>query len=117
MDMNDITTALSGLGVPVYDGYPATGARLPYIVHRPFLVDVPDTAVCGDAVSWDYQHAVYCCGASVEASFNLAKMVLGALQGKRIGGSVLATSMGYVGARVEGHYESQVTAQSYQGGI
>ena len=117
MEMSDITAALEGIGVPVYEGYPASGARLPYVVHRPLLIDVPDTAVCGDAVSWNYQHAVYCCGASVEASFNLARLVMSTLQGKRVGDSTLATTMGYSGALMEGRYESQVTAQAYQGGI
>ena len=117
MNMSDITEALSGLGVQVYVGYPPTGVQLPYVVHRPGLIDVPDIAVCGGAVDWDFSHDLYACGASVEASFNLAKLVLGARQGNRIGDSTLATSMGYMGAQVEGHYESQVTAQSYQGGL
>ena len=51
MNMSDITAALEGIGVPVYEGYPVSGARLPYVVHRPLLIDVPDTAVCGEAVS------------------------------------------------------------------
>ena len=117
MEMSDIGTALEagGVGVPVYPGYPVTGAVLPYVVYRPLLVAVPDLALCGDAVAWDFQFAVYCCGASVEASFNLAKIVAGVLQGKHVEGSTLTTSMGYIGAFLEGRYESQVTAQIYQG--
>ena len=117
MDMSDITTALGDIGVPVYPGYPKTGARLPYIVHRPLMVDADGVALCGLAVSWNFQHAVYCCGSSVEASYNLARMVLEALHGNRVGDSILVTSMGYVGASVEGHYESQVVARVNQGGL
>ena len=115
MEMSDLTTALEGIGVPVYRGYPMSGARLPYVVCRPLLVDVSDLVMGGDAVAWNLQFAIYCCGESVEASFNLAKIVMGTLQGKRVGGSSLTTSMGYSGAFIEGHYESQVTTQVYQG--
>lgn len=121
MEMSDIGTELeAGLeasGVPVYPGYPETDAVLPYVVYRPLLVAVPSEAfaLCGGAVAWDFQFAVYCCGGSVEASFNLAKIVAGVLQGKHVEGSTLTTSMGYIGAFLEGRYESQVTAQVYQG--
>lgn len=117
MDASALSSLLSGIGVPVYSGYPDSGAMLPYIVHRPLLMDVQDAAICGDAISWDSQQAVYCCGGSVEAANNLSLLVMGALQGHRLSGSTLATSMSYSGAIVEGHYESQVTVQSYQGGL
>lgn len=117
MDTSALSSLLSGIGVPVYSGYPDSRAMLPYIVHRPLLMDVPDTAICGNAISWDSQQAVYCCGESVDATNNLSLLVIGALQGRRSGGSTLATSMGYSGAIVDGHYESQVTVQSYQGGL
>ena len=103
--------------VPSHEGYPPTGAKLPYVVSRPLLVDDVELALNGDALGWDFQFSLYCCGASVEASFNLALAVIGTLQGARVGGTTLAASMGYNGAEVEGHYESQVTVQLNQGGI
>lgn len=103
---------------PSYIGYAATGAQLPYVVTRPLLMDDGfdlERALDGSAIGWDTQISLYCCGASVEASYNLALMVMGDLDGKRVAGTTLATSMGYVGAPVEGHYETQVTAQLIQG--
>jgi len=111
-DITDLITE-----VPTISGYPPTGAKLPYVVHRPLLVDDIELAISGDALGWDYQTSLYCCAASVEASFNLALAVIGTLQGKRVGNTTLSASMGYSGAPVEGHYESQVTVQLNQGGI
>lgn len=102
---------------PVYTGYAATGATLPYVVHRPLLVDDQTVAISGDAVDWDFQTTLYCAGGSVEASFNLALAVAGTLQGARVGGTTLSASIGYSGAEVDGHYESQITVQLNQGGI
>ena len=103
--------------VPVHTGYPPTGAKLPYIVHRPLIVEGMEAAISGDATGWDFQTTLYCCAASVEASFNLALAVSGTLQGARVGGTALSASIGYVGAQLEGHYESQVTAQLNQGSV
>jgi hypothetical protein len=111
-DITDLVTI-----APAYTGYAPTDAVLPYVAHRPLLVDSLETAINGDALDWDYQTTLYCCGGSVEASFNLALSVAGTLQGARIGNTTLSTSIGYVGAPVEGHYESQVTVQLNQGGI
>ena len=112
---SDITALVTQ--VPVYPGYPPTGAQLPYVVHRPLLVDDLELALSGDAIDWDYQTTLYCCAASVEASINLALAVAGTLQGQRVGGTTLSTSIGYSGAPIEGNYESQVTVQLNQGGI
>lgn len=102
---------------PVYNGYAPTDAALPYVVHRPLTLNSAGLALSGDALGWDYQTTLYCCGASVEAAFNLALAVIGTLQGKRVGGSTLSTSIGYSSVQVEGHYESQITVQLNQGGI
>jgi hypothetical protein len=102
---------------PLYTGYPPTDASLPYVVHRPLIVDSDVPALSGDAIDWDFQTSLYCCGASVEASFNLALAVAGTLQGARVGDTTLSASIGYIGTQVEGHYESQVTVQLNQGGI
>lgn len=99
------------------EGYPGTKERLPYVVNRPLIVDDLTVALAGNAIDWDLQFSLYCCAASVEASFNLAMDVMNQLQGARAGGTTLTTSMGYTGAQVEGHYESQVTVQLNQGGI
>lgn len=117
MDMSQITDLLDDLEVPHYDGYPSTGARLPYVVNRPLLIDPINLAISGDAIDWDYQFTLYCCGGSVAASFNLAQMVMSHLQGKRVGSVAISTSMGYSGAQVEGHYESAVVVQLNSGGL
>lgn len=98
-------------------GYPSTDQQLPYVVGRPLIIDDLEVALAGNGNVWDFQFSLYCCAASVEASFNLAVAVMGELHGQRAGGTALSTSMGYSGAQVEGHYESQVTVQLNQGSI
>jgi len=115
--LTEVSDIIKASNLAVYNGYPTTGATLPYTVHRPLIIDVDDLALSGDTLGWDYQTALYACGASVEASFNLALLLMRTLQGQRVGGTVISTSMGYSGAQVEGHYESQVTIQLNQGGI
>ncbi len=111
-DIDDLVTQ-----VPSHVGYAPTGAALPYVVLRPLIVEDPEVAMAGNAIDWGVQFSLYCCAASVEASFNLALSVIGTLQGQRVGGTTLSASMGYNGAPVEGHYESQVTVQLNQGDI
>jgi hypothetical protein len=114
--LNDIDGLITA--VPAYIGYAPTGAQLPYAVIRPLDVGTDtDLNLDGSVVDWNMQASVYCCGASVEASFNIALSVIGTLQGARAGGTTLSASMGYNGAPVEGHYESQVTVQRFQGGL
>lgn len=117
MDSSDITAALASVPVTHYEGFPATGARLPYTVTRPLLVDPYTGAIAGDSLGWDVNFTTYCAAASPDASYNLAIAVMATLEGKRIGDSPVRVSTGYVGASVEGHYESQVTIQTDQGGI
>lgn len=112
--LNDIDALIPGNS---HIGYAPTGAKLPYTVLRPLIVEDPEVALAGNAINWGVQFSIYCCGASVEASFNLAVSVIGTLQGQRVGSTTLSTSMGYNGAPVEGHYESQVTVQLNQGAI
>lgn len=115
---NEITALAEAAADPaVHEGYPPTGATVPYSVHRPLSVNPEAEAVTGDAIDWDYQSTLYACGASVEASFNLAMLLLTALQGARAGGTTLRASMGYSGAPVEGHYECAVIVQLNQGGM
>ena len=115
--LNDITALGQAAGLTIHMGYAPTGAKLPYTVHRPLILDDIEVAIAGNAIDWDYQTSLYACGASVEASFNLAVELIHALQGAPCGGTTLSTSMGYSGAPVEGHYETQVTVQLNQGGI
>lgn len=103
--------------VSTFSGYAVTGARLPYVTGRALYLDPGEPALDGSAVAWDDQYSLYCSGASVEAADNLARYVMRTLQGARVGGTTVSTSMGYSGAVVEGHYESQVTAQLHQGDI
>ncbi len=117
MDISEITAALAPVPVPHHEGMAPTGARLPYTVSRPMLVDPLTGAINGDAIGWDLSFTIYCCGASVAASFNLAQAVIATLHGKRVGDSTLAASLGYAGAPVEGQYESQVTVQINRGSI
>lgn len=113
---NDITNMVTA--APAHEGYAPTGAKVPYVVSRPLLFqDELDRALSGDPVAWDTQYSLYCAGGSVEASFNLAVLVMQELDGQYVAGTTLKTSMGYIGAQVEGHYESQVTVQLNQGGI
>lgn len=112
---NDITNLVAA--APAHEGYAPTGAKPPYVVSRPLLTDDLARALDGSPIDWDFQFSLYCAGASVEASWNLAILVMKDLDGKRVGGTTLSTSMGYIGAQVEGHYESQVTVQLNQGGI
>lgn len=109
--------ALIRPGITHYSGYPATKARLPYVVARPLLIDFTALTLDGGASDWDYTFSLFACGGSVDASFNLAKAVVQDLHGARLGDTTLACSVGYVGAEVEGHYETQVTVQLNQGGL
>lgn len=114
--LNDINALITV--VPAYVGYAPTGTELPYVVTRPLDIGRDtDLNLDGSVVDWNTQVSVFCCAAGVEASFNLALAVMGTLQGARVQGTALATSMGYNGAEVEGHYESQVTVQLNQGGF
>lgn len=116
MKLSDITDLITVTAA--YPGYAPTGTKLPYVAARPLLVDPEeDIAITGDGIAWDYQFSLYCCAGSVEAAFNLAVAVMADLQGARVGGSTLSCSMGYDGALVEGHYESQVTVQINQGAL
>lgn len=116
MDMEQIRQML-GQDYPSYIGYAATNAQLPYAVIRPLATDPADVAVAGTVYAWDNDLSLYCCGGSVEASYNLSKDAVRKLAGQRYGGSTLVARIGYVGAAVEGHYESQVTIETTQGVI
>jgi hypothetical protein len=115
--MTDVSGLLRAAGIPTFDGYPGTGSTVPYVVVRPMILDPEVLALCGETLDWDFNFGVYCCAASVEASFNLAKMSVAALQGKRVGGSTLSCTMGYVGAQTESRYETQITVQINQGAL
>lgn len=113
--INDLEALLTDLDSVI--GYARTDQVVPYVVIRPLYLGTADDveALSGDALGWDQQISVYCCGASVEACYNLALDVMARCQGKRAGGHTMSTSLGYVGAPVEGHFESQVTIQMNQG--
>ncbi|QKN87713.1 hypothetical protein IXEL_12 [Microbacterium phage Ixel] len=115
--MDDIKSLAEAASLTVHNGYAPTGAHVPYTVQRPIIMAENERAVAGNGISWDQQMGLYACGASVEASYNLALDLMRAIDGKPSGGSTLSTSMGYSGAQVEGHYETQVTVQLTQGGI
>ena len=112
---NDIIVLVTS--APAFVGNAPSGQKMPYVASSVLLIDDLELAINGQAIDWDFQFSLYCAAASVEASYNLAVMVCQDLQGKRVGGTTLSTSVGYNGAPVEGHYESQVTVQLNQGGI
>lgn len=115
--LDAINALLSLVGIDIHTGYAPTGTEVPYAVHRPLFIGGESVAVNGEVLDWDHQSTIYCCGGSVEAAHNLALLVMNTLQGARVAGTTLDTSMGYTGAQVEGHYESQVTVQLNTGGI
>lgn len=117
MNLQAVKSALATLDVALYIGYPATGATAPYITLRPYLVDPIESALSGAAVYWDDRLVAYTTGASVEASYNLALSVVRLLHGTRIDEAIASCSIGYVGLKVEGLYDSQVVIQANQGGI
>lgn len=101
----------------VIEGYAPTGASVPYYVHRPLFIGDDNVALNGEVFDWDHQTTFYCCAASPTASYNMALDLMRVLTGASVAGTTLITSMGYTGAQVEGHYESQVTVQLLVGGI
>lgn len=115
--MRDIDALVEAAGVASHIGEAPTGALVPYAVIRPLFLGGDVIALTGEVIDWDDQTSIYCCGASVEASYNMARLLMGALQGAPSNGTTLNTSMGYIGAQVAGHYESQVTVQLNTGGI
>lgn len=100
---------------PVYVGYAESMADLPYIVIRPLYLSPTDNSVCGGAVAWDEQVSVYCCASSVQASYNLCKLVIEAIDGKMVDGHVASAYAGYADSLIEGHYESNVTITIMRG--
>ena len=120
MSIMDDVVALATLGdVLAHAGYAATGAKPPYYVVRPLYIGdgAEGPALNGERLVWDTQLAVYCCGASVAASLYLAEDLMKRLQGASLAGSTIETSMGYIGAQVDGHYESEVTIQLNRGSL
>lgn len=117
--LDDLRALATIADVLTYAGEAPTNAPLPYYVVRPLFIGdgAEGLALSGETLAWDTQLSIYCCGASVAASFNMAENVMRYLDGKRLAGSALTTSMGYIGAQVEGHYESQVTVQLNRGAI
>ena len=117
MDSTQLTTALNSVSVSKHPGYPPTGAQAPYVVLRPMITTPVELALTGDAIAWDGRWGAYCVGESVDASYNIAIAVMQALQGYYLNDSTLSVSMGYVGAQIEGLYETQVTIQADQGAL
>lgn len=115
--LNQTKDLLVGLEAPVFLGYASTGTKVPYVVLRPMLIDTDAISISGQTIDYNSQLGAYCVGGSVEASYNLAVIVMATLAGARIGGSTIVCSMGYAGALVEGAYEAQVTIQTNQGVI
>lgn len=113
--LDDLKALVQAAGVACHIGYAPTGAVVPYAVIRPLFIGGDVVALTGEVIDWDHQESIYCCGASVAACFNMAVLLMGSLQGAPFSGTTLSTSMGYNGAQVEGHYESQITVQLNQG--
>lgn len=115
MSTSEIVTLVRNAGLTVFSGYAKTGSLPPYAVVRPMTSDHDDLTLAGSVMVHDTRFSLYCVGASVDASYNLSLMAIGAIQGKRVAGDVASCSLGYVGALVESRYETQVTIQIDQG--
>ena len=112
----DVVTILQSANVTVYSGYAFTEATAPYIVVRP-LAFIPDTlTLSGTPFASAESFSVYCCGASVEASFNLALSVMSVIADQRIGGYVPVMRINYTGAEVQGLYETNLEITMETGG-
>ena len=115
VSLNELASHLTS--APVYIGYAASGAQAPFAVLRPIIINPIDIAISGAQIDWDGQYGLYCAAESVEASYNLALLMMRQLAGKRLPGGVATVSMGYGPSLLEGLYETQVTIQFNQGGI
>lgn len=115
MSASEIVSLIKSAGVSAFSGYASTGSKAPYVAVRPLISDPGDLALNGMPVGHDTRYSAYCVGASVDASFNLAKLVVLAVQGKRVAGEMASCSLGYSGALIESRYETQVTIQLNQG--
>lgn len=114
MDMEELKGLLKGIGVPVYLGYADSCSAAPYLIIRPIYMEEMEGSLCGGGLVWDSDLGVYCCSDSVATSHGLALDVMRSLEGKRLSGNPVSTTMGYSGAKTEGLYESQVTVSSVQ---
>lgn len=108
----DALPALSG--VPVYVGYPPTGAVLPYICIRPLDMG-PTNAIAGCALFWDTHFSVYACTNSVNSCYSLSTDLLSLYHGAIVDGVAISASFSYMGAEIEGHYETLITLQFDKG--
>lgn len=117
MDMGSISKLLKVLGIPVYQGFPATRAKVPYMVVRPLTLDPTAASVGGSEIVWDSRFSVYCVTGSVVTSYDLAVDALNTLSGAYVDGNSLSASFGYIGAPSEGSYETQVTVQCLKGSL
>lgn len=117
MTLQEMSQIARTVGVPVYVGYAATGANAPYVVIRPMSLDSLSSSVGGESVVWDDRYAFYAVSNSVEASHALSIALMQAVEGARISGSYVSTSIGYVGSLVEGLYETQITALLMKGSL
>lgn len=117
MNMATVEQALSSIEVPVYQGYAATGAKLPYMVVRPISTDPDGATVCGEATTWTDRLGVYCCAGSVGASANLARDAAGEIVSFFSGVSATTVAVAYYGNVLEGQYESLVTITVTEGGL
>lgn len=115
MSTSEIVDLVKAAGANAFSGYPGTGSVPPYVVVRPLTSEPGDLTLNGMPVVRDTRFTAYCVGASVDASYNLAKLTVGAVQGERVAGNVASCSIGYSGAQVESRYETQVTIQLDQG--
>jgi len=115
MMYEQLKAALSTIGVPVYDGYPADGAKLPYIVARPSFTDPQVVSVQGAATVYAATYTVHCCANGVTASYNLGRDVLKLFNGLRIGHTTTQANLGYIAQEISGQFETQLTVNHMTG--
>lgn len=96
-----------GTVATAYVGYAPDKAHPPYVVVRPITRLTDGVSVAGKALAYTSAIGAYCVADSVEASYNLAVLVMGALSGE--------VDMNYTGEQVAHRYESLVQVTSLEG--
>lgn len=115
--LQEIVALVGTASAPAYAGLAVTSARAPYSVVRPVYLTGDTYPLNGPAITYDNTIGVYCVGASVEASDNLAKQVCQKLDGATLQGAQAKATISYTGALTNGLYESMISVTFLTGAI
>lgn len=117
MNFSSLKSLLSSLRAPVHYGYAQSLARAPYIVLRPSGISPDDHQVNGEATLWSEEWAVYIVTSSSESNYSLATKVARLLHGSYLAGSTLSAQIGFIGEKLAGCYESQISISVQKGSL